>query len=44
MVDVEYIAIVDGESLEPVDVVAPGTLIALAARVGKTRLIDNVVV
>ena len=43
-VDVEYIAIVDGDSLEPIDEAGAGTLIAIAARVGKTRLIDNVVV
>jgi len=42
-VAVEYIAIVDGETLKPVDRVRSGTLIAIAAKVGKTRLIDNVV-
>ena len=42
MVEVEYIAIVDGDSLAPVEQAVPGTLIAVAARVGKTRLIDNV--
>ncbi len=38
---VEYIAIVDAVSLQPVDGVGSGVLVALAAQVGKTRLIDN---
>ncbi len=38
---IDYIAIVDGETLEPVDRVERGTLIALAAHVGPARLIDN---
>jgi pantoate--beta-alanine ligase len=42
MVEVEYIAIVAGDTLAPVDQAGPGTLLAVAARVGKTRLIDNV--
>lgn len=42
-VRVDYIAIVDPQTLLPVDEVAPGTLIALAAWVGTTRLIDNLV-
>ncbi len=42
-VEIEYIAIVNEASLAPVDTAEPGTLIAIAARVGKTRLIDNVV-
>jgi pantoate--beta-alanine ligase len=39
----EYIAIVDADTLEPVTHVGPGTVIAVAARVGKTRLIDNII-
>jgi pantoate--beta-alanine ligase len=39
----DYFAIVDADTLEPVDRVAPGTLVAVAAWVGTTRLIDNVV-
>ncbi len=38
---IDYIAIVDGLTLEPVDRVERGTLIALAAHVGPARLIDN---
>lgn len=43
-VDIDYIEIVDAVTLEPVGTVRPRTLIALAVRVGKTRLIDNVLV
>lgn len=41
-VDIEYIEVVDYETLEPVEKVGPGSLIALAVRVGDTRLIDNI--
>jgi pantoate--beta-alanine ligase len=40
-VGLEYLAAVDPASLTPVTEIARGTLIALAARVGQTRLIDN---
>ena len=42
-VRVDYIALVDWASLQPVDTAAPGTLFAVAARVGNTRLIDNAI-
>ncbi len=42
-VQVEYLAIVDPQRLEPVAVAEPGTIVAIAARVGGTRLIDNVI-
>lgn len=38
---VEYVALVDVESLEPLDQIHGETVILLAASVGKTRLIDN---
>jgi pantoate--beta-alanine ligase len=41
---VDYVAIVDPVALDPVSEVGPGTLIALAAYFGKTRLIDNILV
>jgi len=41
--DVDYVAIADPTSLEPVAQAAPGTVVALAARIGRTRLIDNVI-
>jgi pantoate--beta-alanine ligase len=40
---VDYIGLVDWATLEPVETAAPGTLFAVAAWVGSTRLIDNAV-
>ena len=40
---VDYIALVDWATLEPVETAAPGTLFAVAAYIGRTRLIDNAV-
>ncbi len=37
----DYFAIVDADTLEPVSSVSHGTLVAVAAWVGATRLIDN---
>jgi pantoate--beta-alanine ligase len=42
-VTVEYIAIVDPETLAPATAVSAGTVVAIAGRVGGTRLIDNIV-
>ena len=41
---VEYVAIVNSETLEPVKEIKGRTLIALAVRIGKARLIDNALV
>ncbi|MBA2626450.1 MAG: pantoate--beta-alanine ligase [Gemmatimonadales bacterium] len=43
-VAVDYLAIVEPNQLAPVAVAVPGTILAIAARVGTTRLIDNVIV
>jgi pantoate--beta-alanine ligase len=40
--NVEYIAIADPATLAPVVLVEPETVVAIAARVGSTRLIDNI--
>jgi len=40
-VEIDYIALVDRDSLEPLGVLRPGTLLAMAVKVGRTRLIDN---
>ena len=40
----DYVEIVDAESLEPVTVLRNRGLILVAARVGKTRLIDNALI
>ena len=42
-VRVDYIELVDWSTLQPVETAAPGTLFAVAAWVGETRLIDNTV-
>ncbi|MGD0548228.1 MAG: pantoate--beta-alanine ligase [Terracidiphilus sp.] len=42
-VHIDYIELVDWATLEPVEIAAPGTLFAVAAWVGATRLIDNTI-
>jgi len=42
-VRLDYLEIVDPETLEPMPIVKPPALVAIAAFVGTTRLIDNVV-
>jgi pantoate--beta-alanine ligase len=44
LVSLEYAAVVSSETLEPLQSIRGGVLIPLAARVGKTRLIDNIIV
>jgi pantoate--beta-alanine ligase len=43
-VRLDYIAVVDWATLEPVPFAVPGILVAVAAWVGNTRLIDNFIV
>ncbi len=43
-VRLDYVEVVDAATLEPVEQIAPDTLVALAAFVGKARLIDNVTI
>ncbi len=40
-ISVDYVAVVDGDSLEPLLEVRPGARVLVAAEVGGTRLIDN---
>ncbi len=40
-ISVDYVAVVDGDSLEPLTEVRPGARVVIAADVGGTRLIDN---
>jgi pantothenate synthetase len=42
-VAVEYIAVADPQTLEPVNEADDATVVLIAARVGSTRLIDNVI-
>ena len=39
---IDYVAVVDGETLKPRAKAGPGTIVAIGARIGKTRLIDNI--
>lgn len=41
---IDYVSAVDGYSLQPVEGLEPGTLVAMAVYIGKTRLIDNFIV
>jgi len=41
---VDYISIVDAETLEDLNEIKDNTLIALAVFIGKTRLIDNIII
>ena len=43
-VRVDYVELVNWDSLLPVNVAVPGSLFAVAARVGTTRLIDNAII
>ena len=42
LVSLEYVAVVDGETLQPLERIRGSVLIPLAARLGATRLIDNI--
>lgn len=44
LIEIDYVEAVGADTLEPVGEIKPGTLIALAAFLGKTRLIDNLMV
>jgi pantoate--beta-alanine ligase len=44
LANIDYISIADAETLDELDKVKPRALVSLAVRIGKTRLIDNVVV
>ena len=41
---IDYVALVDAETLRPIDSVKPNSLLALAVYFGKTRLIDNILI
>lgn len=43
LADIDYVSIADTETLDELDTVKSPTLVSLAVRIGKTRLIDNVV-
>jgi pantoate--beta-alanine ligase len=39
---IDYISIADAETLDELDVVKPPALVSMAVKIGKTRLIDNI--
>jgi pantoate--beta-alanine ligase len=39
---IDYVELVDAESLQPIEVARPNSLVAVAVFFGKTRLIDNI--
>jgi pantoate--beta-alanine ligase len=43
LADIDYVSIANTETLDELDTVKSPTLVSLAVRIGKTRLIDNVV-
>jgi pantoate--beta-alanine ligase len=43
LAEIDYISIADAETLDELDVVKPPALVSLAVKIGKTRLIDNIV-
>jgi len=43
LVEIDYVSIADNETLDELDTVSPPALVSLAVRIGKTRLIDNIV-
>jgi pantoate--beta-alanine ligase len=43
LANIDYISIADAETLDELDTVKPPALVSLAVKIGKTRLIDNIV-
>jgi len=43
-IKIEYVNIVDAETLQSIDRIAGKVLVAVAARIGQARLIDNILV
>jgi len=44
LAEIDYVSIADPQTLEEMDEVSPPALVSLAVKIGRTRLIDNVVV
>jgi len=43
LANIDYISVADAETLEGLDEIRPPALVSLAVKIGKTRLIDNVI-
>jgi pantoate--beta-alanine ligase len=44
LVQIDYVAVVDKETLLPIDSISKGAVVLLAVRIGSTRLIDNMLI
>ena len=44
LADVDYVSIANAETLDELDTVKPPALVSLAVKIGRTRLIDNIVI
>ena len=44
LAEIDYVQVVDGLSMQPVETFREGDLVAIAVRIGTTRLIDNFIV
>ena len=44
LADIDYVSIADPETFDELDTAGPPALISLAVRIGKTRLIDNILI
>jgi pantoate--beta-alanine ligase len=42
LADIDYVSVADAETLDELDTVSPPALVSMAVRIGKTRLIDNI--
>ncbi|GAH78909.1 unnamed protein product, partial [marine sediment metagenome] len=43
LAEIDYVSIADAGTLDELDKVSPPALVSLAVKIGKTRLIDNIV-
>ena len=43
LANIDYISIADNETLEELDEIRPPALVSLAVKIGKPRLLDNIV-
>ena len=43
LASVDYVEVVDWDSLKPIEIVNGSVLVAIAVYIGKTRLIDNII-
>ena len=43
LADIDYVSVAGIETLDELDTVKPPALVSLAVKIGKTRLIDNII-